>query len=121
MSKEFNQVLVTMLWSEVNQETGEPLDSEYDLSDISDQTKEHLQSKYEYFCEIAETIFPPDMVVNWYDLAHDFWLTCRGHGAGFWDRQEYQQGNVGKQLTNACYCIYLGDPYVGDDGKIYLL
>ena len=47
---------------------------------------------------------------------HDFWLTCCGHGAGFWDRG---LGTVGKQLSDAAH-VYGGvDIYLGDDGLIY--
>jgi hypothetical protein len=31
-------------------------------------------------------------------VAHDFWLTRNGHGAGFWDG-DYEQNGLGKKLT----------------------
>lgn len=39
---------------------------------------------------------PPD------HLGHDLWLTGAGHGAGFWDRAELDEGGLGARLTEAC-------------------
>lgn len=57
--------------------------------------------------------------VNEYDQAQagrDYWFTRNGHGCGFWDRG---LGAVGDTLTT-----YSGraeiNPYIGDDGLIYL-
>ena len=47
---------------------------------------------------------------------HDLYLTSRGHGAGFWDRD---YGDVGDRLTAACRAVSENNPYVGDDGLIY--
>lgn len=35
-------------------------------------------------------------------FGHDLWLTTRGHGAGFWDRTELDDGGLGDALTEAC-------------------
>jgi hypothetical protein len=48
---------------------------------------------------------------------HDFWLTRNRHGAGFWDRG---YGKVGDRLTDICETFGTVDPYLGDDGLIYL-
>lgn len=46
---------------------------------------------------------------------HDFWLTRRGHGAGFWDRG---LGDLGKRLSEAANaCGDTGYPYAIGDGK----
>ena len=58
-------------------------------------------------------------------VAHDFWLTRNGHGAGFWDgdyRDDYdEKDSVGEQLTelvdkhfNECYV------YINEDGSLGL-
>lgn len=53
---------------------------------------------------------------------HDFWLTRNGHGAGFWDREELDEGGLGQALTDACN--YFDAQYCevarGDDDKNYL-
>ena len=55
-----------------------------------------------------------------HDVAHDpglaghnFWLTCNGHGSGFWD------GDWPARLTEASEQFGEFDLYVGDDGLIY--
>lgn len=34
-------------------------------------------------------------------FGHDLWLTLAGHGAGFWDRPELEEGGLGEALTAA--------------------
>ena len=35
-------------------------------------------------------------------FGHDLWLTTRGHGIGFWDRDELEADGLGDRLTEAC-------------------
>lgn len=35
-------------------------------------------------------------------LGHDFWLTRNGHGTGFWDRSELEEGGLGERLSELC-------------------
>lgn len=58
-----------------------------------------------------------------YDMAsagHDFWLTRNGHGAGYWDRDELKEGDLGDRLTTACRGFGGSDAYKGDSGLIYV-
>lgn len=55
----------------------------------------------------------------WDSLGHDLWLTRNGHGAGFWDREQLDEGEVGARLTVACLHKEC-DCIVGDDGKLHL-
>lgn len=49
---------------------------------------------------------------------HDFWLTRAGHGVGFWDRG---LNELGDRLTATVKANFKNvDPYLGDDGKVYL-
>ncbi len=53
-----------------------------------------------------------------YSLAHaghDYWLTCAGHGAGFWDGDLPEQ--LGEDLTTLCKGRER-ELYLGDDGLI---
>lgn len=106
------------LWSSTdnsNDQGGAPLDDNYGLDDIAEETL--LQAKED--CEA----FQRD---NWDDIdrsresleqaGHDFWLTRNGHGAGFWDRG---LGDIGERLTKASKVYGSVDLYIGDDGKIY--
>jgi hypothetical protein len=49
----------------------------------------------------------------------DYWLTRNGHGAGFWDRTELEEGGLGDKLSDACRYGTV-DVYLGDDGRVYL-
>lgn len=51
-------------------------------------------------------------------VGHDFWLTRCGHGAGFWDGDLPK--DLGDRLTNASTLAGNVDPYIGDDGLIYI-
>lgn len=48
---------------------------------------------------------------------HDFWLTRAGHGVGFWARG---LGDLGDRLTEACTVAGNREPYLGDDGLVYI-
>jgi len=44
---------------------------------------------------------------NYYSIGHDFWLTLRGHGSGFWDRNmneglEHELTRISKEYTIEC-------------------
>jgi hypothetical protein len=57
----------------------------------------------------------------WGQVAHDFWLTRNGHGAGFWDDPKYWGGQKNADaLSKAAEAMGGKDLYVGDDGKIYI-
>lgn len=58
-----------------------------------------------------------DYVSGDFSLAHDFWLTRNGHGAGFWDG-DYPEP-LGTQLTNLAKSYGECNLSIGDDGKIY--
>jgi hypothetical protein len=51
-------------------------------------------------------------------VAHDFWLTRNGHGAGFWDGDYTEK--LGERLTVAAQKFGEADLYIGDDGWIYI-
>ena len=50
---------------------------------------------------------------------HDFWLTRRGHGAGFWDRDGFDQSPALQRLDAAARAFGNLDLYLGDDGRVY--
>lgn len=115
----FESVLVVMLWSECDDtEENDPLDYNYSVDDLDEHLVEQLETKYRSFIETAITIFPPDFIVDWEKIGHDFWLTCRGHGTGFWDRKELEYQNIGNQLTQVCSSIYVPELYI-ENGIIY--
>jgi hypothetical protein len=61
-----------------------------------------------------------DAIARDYDsrqAGRDFWFSRCGHGVGFWDRG---LGEVGDRLHNLAQDFGNLDPYMGDDGKVYL-
>lgn len=50
---------------------------------------------------------------------HDFWLTRNGHGTGFWDRDELEDGELGERLSDAARAAGGSDLYDGDSGMLY--
>lgn len=52
------------------------------------------------------------------DAGGDLYLTCAGHGAGFWDGDWEPHGDA---LTDAARDVRRGlESYVGDDGHVYI-
>lgn len=109
------------LWSsndESDESGGEPLDRNYAVDDIADESVTAMIADCEDFQSANVALLR-----RYYDAdrsseqaGHDFWLTRNGHGAGFWDRG---LGELGKSLSDAAKAYGECNPYVGDDGKIY--
>lgn len=123
MSKSMvNAYIDCMLWSstdESNEQGGGPLDKNYSTEDLAPETMIRIEQDCNEFLERAENLVP-ELLDNYNlsDIGHDFWLTRNRHGAGFWDG-DYNKED-GEALTKLAYSFGEIDPYVGDDGKIYL-
>lgn len=106
-----------MLWSSGDGEL-ESLSEYYDYTDIAPEAIKKIVKDCNKFIEVAGPL------LDGYDeqqAGHDFWLTRNRHGAGFWDRTEYPK-EVINQLTEISQKKFKEvHPYVGDDGKIYLM
>lgn len=116
---------VCMLWSstECNEEGTDcmPLDDSYSVEDIAQTAVEEQTAECRDFCEanLQElTSAASHPWYSWEQAGHDFWLTRCGHGAGFWDRGLPQR--TSDALSNAARIAGNRDPYVGDDGLIYV-
>ena len=99
----FEQVLETMLWSTLDSsnEECENLDENYSINDIDIQSVNDLWVIYHEFIHNTRDLIECSNL-NYDQVAHDFWLTCNGHGAGFWDRG---LGIVGDKLTDCCKSV----------------
>jgi len=87
-------LLQVILWAECDiDEDGnsEPLDRNYTINDIEDKSMEFIIGKYrefksQYFQECLESVDDKEL---YSDIAcqfsQDYWLSCNGHGAGFFD------------------------------------
>lgn len=106
------------LWSSTDNSDdtgGEPLDHNYDTSDIAPETLKQMSED----CEAFQRDNREDLDACGLSLerqGHDFWLNRNGHGSGFWD-----EGNdpVFRKLSDACKAYGRFDLYIGDDGMIY--
>lgn len=116
----FNAYLACALWSsndESRPDGGDPMDQNYDVSDIAPETHAEMLEHCADFMAQAEPYLE-----HWEasQAGHDFWLTRNGHGAGFWDRYSVGEPHEhGDKLTEISYAFGEYALYVGDDGKIY--
>lgn len=110
-----------MLWSSTNDDD-EPLDANYAMDDLSPEAADRIAEDCGQFYRENLELISADNVVTQYgadaQAGHDFWLTRNGHGAGFWDGD--WEPEAGKALTKASKAFGECDPYIGDDGLIYL-
>ena len=106
----------TMLWASTDYDSN-PLDDNYDESDLSNEALLSVRNDCFNFLELIKDL---DGIRDHDDIqiAHDFFLTRNGHGAGFWDG-DYKK-ELGEKLTKICKELGSHDPYVGDDRKIHL-
>ena len=101
------------LWSSTGDDD-QPLDRDHDITDIADESVAKAIADCAAFRDKAG-----DMLADWCDddAGHDFWLTRNGHGAGFWSRLNKSHGHL---LSDLAQKAGQSDPYIGDDGRIYL-
>jgi hypothetical protein len=124
MDKFTIQYIETALWATNDQSTpegGEPLDKNYDTTDLAPETLQSILKDCEQFQRENEQWLTPECCLkpNVDELAgHDFFLTRNRHGAGFWDGDWTPK--AGKALTEASHAYGETNLYVGDDDQIYL-
>ncbi len=121
--------IVCALWSSNDESTpegGEPFDQNYGREDLAPETIESMRRDCKNFLQVAGPLL--GQLPQFYGVSqdpysqeafvgHDFWLTRNGHGAGFWDRD---LGDLGDLLTKLCKPFGECDLYLGDDGLIYI-
>lgn len=103
---QFTSAYITCaLWSSTDNsrdDGGDPLDANYDGSDLAPQALEAIRRECAEFQEChAEDLALAYEKPGYTEASagHDFWLTRNGHGAGFWDRG---LDAVGDRLSDAC-------------------
>lgn len=112
----YNAYVECMLWSTLDDD-GDPLDDNYDESDLAEETKIQATEDILDFIELCR-VEGIDWSNDWTpeQFGHDFWLTRNGHGVGFWARDK---GEIGDKLADLARTYGSCDPYVGDGGLIY--
>lgn len=111
------------LWSTTdnsNEQGGDPLDDNYDETDLDPDTYAEMLEDCASFLNNASELLEmaPYILRTPYtaeQAGHDFWLTRNGHGAGFWDRG---LGDIGDRLSDIARTYGSYDLYVTDDGKV---
>lgn len=111
----FDSYATTALWSSTKDD-GQPLDRDYDVSDIAESSVTAMKADCEAFYDQNESICSQYELS---DVGHDFWLTRNDHGCGFWDG-DYPKHD-GKVLTQKSKEFGNSDLYVGDDNLIYVM
>ena len=123
MTRPLASYLETALWSSTGDD-GEPLDKEFTIYDLPESELNKAKRDLDKFMAKADALPQADEgpsesfeSQSMEKVAHDFWLTRNGHGAGFWDG-DYPEA-LGAQLTAIAEKFGEVDIYVGDDGKLY--
>ena len=131
-----NAYVEAALWSSTDNADdsgGEPLDGNYDESDIAPETLARMRADCAAFLNhrlggrligIAERLeaegkyhCPGRCGVTEY-AGHDFFMTRNGAGVGFWEEGDWPKG-MGKALDELAKGFGTFDLYVGDDGLIH--
>lgn len=104
-----------------------PLYEEYLEDDLAPRTVEEITERAANFIETySESVnkcvkfwvgLGHSESYSWRLVGHDYLLTCKGSGAGFWDRG---MGDLGEELTKAAHAEGSLDLYPGDDGLLYI-
>ena len=117
--------LICALWAE-NDQTAEsggfPLDANYGIDDFDSDTLAIMKADCQKFQkENAHLLVRENLLINpkchWLEYAgHDFWLSRRHHGCGYWDGDWEEK--AGDQLTEAAHRF--GDFYLWvENDKVY--
>ena len=120
MTDFLNAYLVTALWSSIDDKEN-PFDDNYSIDDFSEKALKQADKDCDLFLEKVRELSLLDKIyiglLDETDIAHDFWLTRQGHGAGFWDGDYPDEiGDKLTEIANDFRELYI---YVGDDGKLY--
>ena len=102
---------------------GAPLDDHFGIEDCDPQLLRDAESDCNDFWEHLEDVDLLEGAYRYADdarIAHDFWLTRNGHGAGFWDGDyDGADGHFGLALTDAAKTWGGLDIYIGDDNRLH--
>ena len=115
MNKEtiFQSAIETLLWSECDDD-GNPLDKNYEVEDISEETCDKLRKDCDNFVE-ANKVMLKESGLSDELIGHNFVLSRNGHGAGFFDAGCPHADEL--QRATKPYGTF--GFYIGDDEKLY--
>jgi hypothetical protein len=103
---------------------GEPLDDYFDVQDFTDKAVTEAEEDCDDFFDHLECAGLLEIARHFADddrIAHDFWLTRNGHGAGFWDGDyDDAEYRAGRTLTGICEAWGTCDVMLTIGGLLYL-
>lgn len=115
--------LEAALWSttdESDEHGGQPLDQNYGISNIADETfVKMLRDTRAFQVDNAKAL--ADSGLSDDRAGRDFWFNREGHGVGFWSEspRDSRAEEALDALAKAAEAYRGFDLYVGDDGKIH--
>lgn len=110
------QYIVTALWASLGDD-GVPLDKEHEPHDLTPEAIDTTQKDCARFqAENSAVLEGLDMGT----AGHDFWLSRNGHGAGYFDGDQYDDASA-LLLQDQARRFGTCDLYKGDDGKLYIM
>lgn len=135
MNPSLERLVRTLLWSETDnsdESGGEPLDANYDITDVDEKSLAELNKRFQSFVEEAEKALTEKFGDEWGSIddfytgsasggfytEHDFIMTVNGHGCGFWEKGDWQD-DVSDILTRLAKKQGEIDAYVGDNGRVH--
>lgn len=119
----FDSYIETALWatSDMDEDGNmlESLDEDFDIQDFDPKSLQEVKDRcqdfiYSNLALIEQAIDNDEATIR--QIAHDFWLTQNGHGAGFWDGGYPETGD---ELTTASKSYGSVDLYQCD-GVLYV-
>ena len=133
MNPSLQHLVETLFWSETNEMVSQPFSETHSISGIEEKSLSELNRRFQEFVEEAEKKLTEKFGDSWSSIddfytgsatggfytEHDFILTVNGHGCGFWERGDWQDG-VGELLRELADKYREIHPYVGDDGKVHI-
>lgn len=102
-----------LFWSSLD-DYGEPLNDNFDIGDLSPDSKTALDDECQRFQTVNAFLMEG---LDAKQCGHDFALTRNLHGTGFWDRG---LGKIGDELSMSAVSYGCVNLYEGDDGKLHL-
>ena len=108
-----------LLWAGTD-DNGEPLDTHYNIYNLSAESRSRIVRDCHYFMLVASTS-DIDLSGLEADHEHDQRVTSNGHGTGFWDRPEICGEENARILSIMSHCFGNCDPIITDDEYIELV
>lgn len=114
-----SQYVETMIWASSGTDSSGKEYESLHCFDVAQETLEKAKTDcLSFICDNLNDVLAASAFYGLDTVAHDFWLTRNGHGAGFWDGDLPK--DLGERLTKAAEIMGEQCPYIGEDELVYL-